>query len=61
MLKKREPGSIQPNGSGQIIAVLPDIQRSARYRVRLLNENFDRSIGEDDIDTASSSASNQNG
>ncbi|MGV1794553.1 hypothetical protein [Rhizobium sp. A37_96] len=61
MLKKREAGSIQPKGSGQIIAVLPDIQRSARYRVRLLNENFDRSIGGDDIDTASSSASNQNG
>lgn len=61
VLKKREPGSIQPKGSGQIISVLPDVQRSACYRVRLLNENFDRSIGEDDIDAAASSASDPNG
>lgn len=54
VLKRRSPGSIEPKGSGQIIAVLPETLGRVRYRVRLNNENFDRSIEQDDIDAEAS-------
>lgn len=55
-LKPRTLGSIDPQGKGQIVSVLPETQLSVRYRVRLHNENFDRSISQDDIDHAASAA-----
>jgi hypothetical protein len=54
VLKHRSLGSIEPRGSGQIVAVLPETRGAVRYRVRLNNENFDRNIGHDDIDAEAS-------
>ncbi|MFK0383269.1 cold-shock protein [Agrobacterium sp. NPDC090273] len=56
VLKARTRGSVQPKGTGQILAVLPITYGLARYRVRLNGENFDRNIDEDDIDTEASTA-----
>lgn len=52
VLKARTRGSVQPKGTGQILAVLPITYGVARYRVRLNGENFDRNIDADDIDTS---------
>lgn len=50
-LKPRMRGSIQPQGTGHIIASLPETHGVTTYRVRLEGENFDRTISEDDIDS----------
>lgn|SRR5690606_35097434 len=55
VLKSRARGSVQPHGTGEIVAVLPETQGVIRYRVRIEGENFDRSIGQDDIDNDASS------
>lgn len=54
VLKSRTLGSAQSQGKGQVVALMPEAQGSVRYRVRLQGENFDRSIGEDDIDAEAS-------
>lgn len=61
VLKSRALGSIEPKGAGRIISLLPETQGSVRYRVRLQNENFDRSIAQDDIDAKASPARKPNG
>lgn len=58
VLKPRTRGE-PSRGTGIIVAVLPETQGSVRYRVRLQNENFDRSIGYDDIDAEASSSSHK--
>lgn len=56
VLKPNALGGVQPQSAGRIIALLPEAQRSVRYRVRLQGENFDRSIDEDDIHAEASTA-----
>lgn len=55
-LRPRALGSVDPKGTGNIVALLPETQGSIRYRVRLEGETYDRNISEDDIDVASSAA-----
>jgi len=55
VLKMRTRGSVQPHGTGEVVAVLPENQGVIRYRIRIDGENFDRSIGQDDIDNDASS------
>ncbi|SCB44352.1 hypothetical protein GA0061103_6463 [Rhizobium multihospitium] len=43
-------GNSQPVGAGSIVSVLPVSQGVAHYRVRFQNENYERSIRQDDID-----------
>lgn len=50
VLKPRVLGGAQPEGPGQIVSALPETDGLARYRVRFQSENFERSIGQDDID-----------
>ncbi len=40
----------------RIVACQPETRGVVRYRVRLNGENFDRTVGVEDIDTASSQA-----
>ncbi|MBB3656658.1 hypothetical protein FHX15_001886 [Rhizobium sp. BK650] len=54
MLKHGVLGSAQPAGSGNILSILPAAQGFAHYRVRFQNENFERSIRQDDIDIQAS-------
>ncbi|MBD9374015.1 cold-shock protein [Rhizobium sp. ARZ01] len=53
-LKARVLGSAQPEGSGRIVSELPETHGSVRYRVRFQNENFARSMSQDEIDPAMS-------
>jgi hypothetical protein len=48
-------GSIQPAGS--VVSVMPLSQGVVHYRVRFQNENFERSIRQDDIDVEASPSS----
>ncbi|OJY78569.1 MULTISPECIES: hypothetical protein [unclassified Rhizobium] len=48
-------GNVQPAGS--IMSVLPVSQGVVHYRVRFQNENFERSIRQDDIDVEASPSS----
>ncbi|GAA3108667.1 hypothetical protein GCM10010520_61530 [Rhizobium viscosum] len=57
MLKHGVLGGAQPSGSGNILMVLPAAQGFVHYRVRFENENFERSIRQDDIDVAASPSS----
>ncbi len=50
VLKARVLGSAQPEGTGQIMSALPETDGSARYRVRFQGENFERCVGQDEID-----------
>ncbi|MFC5757515.1 MULTISPECIES: cold-shock protein [unclassified Rhizobium] len=54
VLKHGVLGSTQPSGSGHILSVLPAAQGFVHYRVRFHNENFERSIRQDDIDVQAS-------
>lgn len=45
-------GSIQPAGS--VVSVMPLSQGVVHYRIRFQNENFERSIRQDDIDVEAS-------
>ncbi|MCZ7486989.1 cold-shock protein [Rhizobium rhizogenes] len=54
VLKAGVLGSNQPSGPGRITMVLPETQGLVRFRVRFQNENFERNIASDEIDTASS-------
>jgi hypothetical protein len=54
MLKHGVLGSVQPSGSGNILSVMPAAQGFVHYRVRFQNENFERSIRQDDIDVLAS-------
>lgn len=54
MLKHGVLGSAQPSGSGNIQSILPAAQGFVHYRVRFQNENFERSIRQDDIDVGAS-------
>jgi len=56
-LKHGVLGSAQPSGSGNILSVLPAAQGFVHYRVRFQNENFERSIRQDDIDVVASPSS----
>lgn len=58
LLKAQGAGGQRPQGEGRIISVQPESQSGGprRYRIRLTGENFDRSIGEDDIDTSTSTS-----
>ncbi len=40
----------------RIVACQPETRGAVRYRVRVSGENFDRTVGVEDIDTASSQA-----
>lgn len=57
MLKHGVLGSAQPSGSGNILSILPAAQGFVHYRVRFQNENFERSIRQDDIDVHASPSS----
>ena len=61
VLKPQGTGTQRPQGQGRIIFVQPESQSGGppRYRIRLDGENYDRSIGEDDIDTSVSGSSKQ--
>lgn len=52
VLRVRAPG--HPEGVGKIVALQPQGQGgvSRRYRVRFPTENFDRSVGEEDLEHA---------
>ena len=47
----------QAFGAGRIISVLPAAQGLVHYRVRFQNENYERSIRQDDIDVLASPSS----
>lgn len=51
----------QAQGEGRIISVQPESQSGGptRYRVRFNEENFDRTVGEDDIDASLSISGKQ--
>ena len=51
VLKPRTRGSLQPQETARIVSLQPETRGPMRYRVRVQGEQFDRSIGEDDIDT----------
>ena len=57
VLKNGVLGNTQPSGSGNILSVLPAAQGFVHYRVRFQNENFERSVRQDDIDVLASSSS----
>ncbi|MDQ0456246.1 cold-shock protein [Rhizobium paknamense] len=38
-------------GAARVVAVLPENQGAAHYRVRFQNENFDRNVSQEDIDS----------
>lgn len=61
VLKAQGVGAKRPQGEGKIVFVQPESQSGGppRYRIRLIGENFDRSIGEDDIDTSVSQSKQQ--
>jgi len=44
-------------GAGRIVSVLPAAQGFIHYRVRFQNENYERSIRQDDIDVVASTSS----
>ena len=54
MLKHGVLGNAQPSGSGNVLSILPAAQGFTHYRVRFQNENFERSIRQDDIDVLAS-------
>ncbi len=54
VLKPRTRGSLQPQETARIVALQPETRGPMRYRVRVQGEQFDRSIGKDDIDTEAS-------
>ncbi len=47
---------VKSAGSCKILAAMPELQGSLRYRIRFDSENFDRSISEGDIDVDRSPA-----
>jgi hypothetical protein len=47
----------QAFGAGRIVSVLPAAQGLVHYRVRFQNENYERSIRQDDIDVLASPSS----
>lgn len=57
VLKHGVLGSAQPQGTGNVLSVLPAAQGVIHYRVRFQNENFERSIRQDDIDALESPSS----
>ena len=57
MLKHGVLSGAQPSGSGDILSILPAAQGFVHYRVRFQNENFERSIRQDDIDVQASPSS----
>lgn len=57
VLKTGVLGSAQPAGAGRIMSILPAAQGFVHYRVRFQNENFERSIRQDDIDIIASPSS----
>ncbi|OWW05057.1 cold-shock protein [Rhizobium sp. R72] len=57
VLKQGILGSAQPLGPGSILSVLPAAQGFVHYRVRFQNENYERSIRQDDIDVLASPSS----
>lgn len=61
LLRAQGVGGQMPQGEGRIISVQPESQSGGprRYRIRLTGENFDRSIGEDDIDASAATAKQQ--
>ena len=42
--------SAQPQGAGEILAVLPETRGVLSYRVRFQAENFERNVSQDEID-----------
>lgn len=54
VLKPRTRGSLQPQETARIVSLQPETRGPMRYRVRVQGEQFDRSIGEDDIDADAS-------
>ena len=57
VLKAGILGSSQPIGTGRVMSVLPAAQGFVHYRVRFQNENFERSVRQDDIDFLASPSS----
>ena len=57
VLKPGVLGNARPFGGGRIVSVLPAAQGVIHYRVRFQNENYERSIRQDDIDVLASSSS----
>ena len=55
VLKPGVLGSTQPGGSARIVSVMPAAQGFIHYRVRFANENWERSVRQDDIDVLASS------
>jgi hypothetical protein len=53
-LRPRTLGGLEPQRMGRIVSVLPETRGSICYRVRFQNENFDRSVSQDDIDPTAS-------
>ncbi|WP_176083091.1 cold-shock protein [Martelella sp. HB161492] len=56
VLKQLQPGSIYPQGSGRVVSLLPEPQVLVRYRIRLDNEVFERTIEQDDIEPPSTAS-----
>lgn len=56
VLKQGTFGSAQPFGVGRIVSVMPAAQGFIHYRVRFSNENWERSVRQDDIDVLASSS-----
>ncbi len=54
VLKSRHHGDLASQQSAKIVAVMPETQGGRRYRIRLANENFDRTVAHDDIDVEAS-------
>lgn len=57
VLKSGVFGRRQPAVVGNVVSVLPIMQGIVHYRVRFQNENFERSIRQDDIDILASPTS----
>lgn len=55
-LKPGVLGRGQPERPGHVLSALPETHGLVRYRVRFDNENFDRSISQDEIDMAASTS-----
>lgn len=51
---KSNYGDLASQQSAKIVAVMPETQGSRRYRVRLADEKFDRTVAQDDIDVSAS-------
>lgn len=61
VLKSRVLGGLQPEGPGRVLSALPEAQGMARYRVQFPQENYERSISQDDIDETASAGNARDG